>query len=44
MELVRLTQDFAIFKDGKRYIAKPLTRQARKVLDWNNKNIPANGV
>ena len=41
MKLVKITQDFAIFKHGKQIIAKPITPQARKI-HWNNRNIPAN--
>lgn len=42
MQLIRTTKNFAILRDGKRIIVKPLNPLARKVLDWNNRNIPAN--
>lgn len=42
MKLIKITQDFAIFKQGKQIIAQPITPWGRKILDWNNRNIPAN--
>ena len=42
MQLIKTTKNFAIYRDGKRIICKPLNNRGRKVLDWNNRNIPAN--
>lgn len=44
MQLVKITDKFAIFTDGKRIVAKQLNLMARKILDWNNRNIGANDV
>lgn len=42
MELVKVTNQHAIFKQGDQIIMKPLDEKAKSILDWNNKNIPAN--
>lgn len=42
MQLIKITNNFAIFRDGNQIISKPLNQQAQAILDWNNKNIPAN--
>ena len=42
MKLIKITNNFAIFRDGNQIISKPLNQQAQAILDWNNKNIPAN--
>lgn len=42
MQLIRTTNNFAIFRDGSRIITKPLNPEARKVLNWTNRNIGAN--
>lgn len=42
MELVKVTNQHAIFKQGNQIIMKPLDEEAKAILDWNNKNIPAN--
>lgn len=42
MRILRITDKFAYIKDGNQIICKPLTPEARKVLDWENRNIPAN--
>lgn len=42
MQLIKTTDNFAIFRDGERIIAKPLNPMARKVLNWTNRNIGAN--
>ena len=44
MQLVKITDKFAIFTDGKRIVAKQLNLMARKILDWNNRNIGVNDV
>lgn len=42
MELVKVTNQHAIFKQGNQIIMKHLDKEAKAILDWNNKNIPAN--
>ena len=42
MKLIKITNNFAIFKEGNQIISKPLNQQAQAVLDWNNRNLAAN--
>lgn len=42
MKLIKITDNFVIFKDKNKIISKPLNLDAKRVLDWNNRNIPAN--
>ena len=42
MELVKLTKEFAIFICKDSILAIPIDNQAKQVLNWYYKNIPAN--
>ena len=42
MKLVKTTKNFVILKDRNKIVVKPLNLDAWRVLDWYNKNIPAN--
>ena len=42
MQLIKITNNFAIFKDGTQIISKPLNQQAKAILNWNNRNLAAN--
>lgn len=42
MKIVKMTRDWAIIKDGDRIIRRPISEQARKIMDWHYKNTPAN--
>lgn len=41
MKLVKITDNFAIFRDKNQIITKPLTEQAKSVLYYYNR-LPAN--
>lgn len=42
MKLVKITNNYAVFKDGKRVVAKPLNPIAAKVLNWHARHVAAN--
>ena len=42
IKIVKITQDRVIYKCGREIINAPLTEQAKQVLKWYSKNIPAN--
>lgn len=42
MKIVKMTRNWAIIKDGDRIIRRPISEQARKIMDWHYKNTPAN--
>ena len=41
-KLIRITNSFAIMQIGDQIIKQPLTDEAKMILTWNSKNIPAN--
>lgn len=42
MQLIKITDKYAIFRDGDRFVAKPLNPMARTILKWFYKSIGAN--
>jgi len=42
IKIVKITSDRVIYKCGREIINAPLTEQAKQVLKWYSKNIPAN--
>lgn len=42
MKIVKMTRDWAFVKDGDRIIRRPISEQARKIMEWHYKNMPAN--
>lgn len=44
LQLVKIYSSRCVFIDKKRHkiYTSPITEEARIILDWNNRNIPAN--
>lgn len=42
IKIVKITSNRVIYKCGRDIINAPLTEQAKEILRWYNKNIPAN--
>lgn len=42
MKIIKMTRDWAYFKYGDRIIRRPISEQARKIMEWHYKNMPAN--
>ena len=42
MKLERIENGYAIFTDGNKIIAQKITKDAKDILEWQARNIPAN--
>lgn len=42
MKLINLTTKNAVFIDNDKIISLPINLDAKKVLEWHRKNVPAN--